>query len=107
MTLPETYDEAMRRITNQEPEHRAIALKALAWVSYAFRSLSLRELQHALAIEPGVVELDEELMIEGNNLISLCAGLIVIDQVSMRIYHVCLGIPWVFEVRGKCILTAD
>ncbi|EON66215.1 hypothetical protein W97_05608 [Coniosporium apollinis CBS 100218] len=80
MTLPETYDEAMRRITNQEPEHRAIALKALAWVSYAFRSLSLRELQHALAIEPGVAELDEELMIEGNNLISLCAGLIVIDQ---------------------------
>jgi ankyrin repeat protein len=78
-TLVGTYDEAMRRIEAQEPDHRAIALKALSWVSYAFRSLSLGELQHALAIEPGQSELDEELLMDGHSITALCAGLVIVD----------------------------
>ncbi|KAH0536013.1 hypothetical protein FGG08_007096 [Glutinoglossum americanum] len=81
-TLVGTYDEAMQRIENQEPDHKIIAFKALAWVSYAFRSLSLRELQHALAIEPGDADLDEELVMDGQNITALCAGLVIIDQRS-------------------------
>src|SRR5947207_15744823 len=77
-TLVGTYDEAMQRIENQEPDHKDIALKTLAWVSYAFRSLSLKELQHALAIEPGDTELDEELVVDGHRITALCAGLVVI-----------------------------
>lgn len=78
-TLVGTYDEAMRRIEVQEPDHRSIALKTLAWVSYAFRSLSLGELQHALAIGPGRVELDEELLMDGPSITGLCAGLVQVD----------------------------
>lgn len=78
-TLSGTYDEALRRIEVQEPDHRSIALKTLAWVSYAFRSLSLGELQHALAIEPGRVELDEELLMDGPSITGLCAGLVQVD----------------------------
>lgn len=78
-TLVGTYDEAMRRIEVQEPDHQSIALKTLAWVSYAFRSLSLGELQHALAIEPGRVELDEELLMDGHSITGLCAGLVQVD----------------------------
>ncbi|KAH0564805.1 hypothetical protein GP486_001807 [Trichoglossum hirsutum] len=77
-----TYDEAMQRIENQEPDHKSIAFKTLAWVSYAFRSLYLKELQHALAIEPGDTELDEELVMDGQNITALCAGLVTIDQRS-------------------------
>ncbi|KAI9859761.1 MAG: hypothetical protein M1813_006478 [Trichoglossum hirsutum] len=79
-TLTGTYDNAMRRIEDQELDHKRIALKTLAWVSYAFRSLSLGELQHALAVEPGDTELDEEMLMDGQSITSLCAGLVVIDQ---------------------------
>lgn len=78
-TLVGTYDEAIRRIEVQDPERRSIAMKTLAWVCYAFRSLSLGELQHALAIEPGRVELDEELLMDGSSITGLCAGLVQID----------------------------
>ena len=79
-TLKGTYDDAMERIENQEPDHRRIALKAMAWVSYAFRALSLKELQHALAVEPGDTALDQDFLMDGQSITSLCAGLIVVDQ---------------------------
>ena len=79
-TLKGTYDDAMERIENQEPDHRRIALKAMAWVCYAFRALSLKELQHALAVEPGDTSLDEDLVMDGQSITSLCAGLVVVDQ---------------------------
>jgi len=79
-TLVGTYDEAMQRIEAQEPEHCSIAMKTLAWVSYAFRSLSLGELQHALAIEPESTRLDEEDIMDGNSITALCAGLVIVDQ---------------------------
>ena len=72
----------MHRIEAQESDHRIIALKTLAWVSYASRSLSVEELQHALAIEPGDEELDEELLMDGQSITALCAGLVIIDQAS-------------------------
>jgi ankyrin repeat protein len=72
----------MQRIENQEPDHKSIAFKTLAWVSYAFRSLYLKELQHALAIEPGDTDLDEELVMDGQNITALCAGLVIVDQRS-------------------------
>ena len=81
-TLVGTYDEAMQRIEIQEPDHRALALKTLAWVSYAFRSLSLGELQHALAIEPGQTDLDEELLMDSQSITALCAGLVIVDQAT-------------------------
>lgn len=74
-----TYDEAMHRIINQDAECKSIALKTLAWVNYAFRSLSSKELQHALAIEPGGSELDNELIMDEQNITALCAGLITVD----------------------------
>ncbi|KAI9760770.1 MAG: hypothetical protein M1840_002216 [Geoglossum simile] len=79
-TLTGTYDNAMQRIQDQEPEHKRVAFKTLAWLSYAFRSLSLGELQHALAIEPGDAGLDEELVMDGQSITSLCAGLVIVDQ---------------------------
>ncbi|MCJ1244382.1 hypothetical protein MMC30_001580 [Trapelia coarctata] len=83
-TLPTTlrgiYDAAMQRIKNQEQDHQNIAFKALAWLSYAFRSLSLKEIQHALAIEPGDTALDDELIMDEQSITGLCAGLVVVDE---------------------------
>lgn len=70
----------MQRIKDQAPDHVRLALKALAWVSYAFRPLSLRELQHALAVEPGDKDMDEDLIMDGQSITQLCAGLVIVDQ---------------------------
>lgn len=78
-TLAGTYDEAMQRVENQGSDRKEVALKSLAWVSYAFRPLSLKELQHAVAIKPGDADLDEELIMSGSSITALCAGLLVID----------------------------
>ena len=70
----------MQRIESQETDHTRIARKALAWVSYALRPLSLKKLQHALAVEPGDKILDEELMMDGQSITQLCADLVIVDQ---------------------------
>ena len=92
-TLMTTYDEAMIRITSQDDDCKAVALKTLAWVNYAFRSLSLKELQHALAIEPGSCELDDELIMDAQSITALCAGLITVepgtDMVNFVHYTAC------------------
>ena len=79
-TLSGTYDEAMQRIYNQDADRKEAALKTWAWVSYAFRSLSLREIQHAVAIRPGDTGLDKEFVMEGSSMSAVCAGLIIVDQ---------------------------
>ena len=70
----------MGRIENQEPDHRQIALKAMGWVCYAIRALSLKEFRHALAVEPGDTVLDQDLVMDGQSTAFLCAGLVVVDQ---------------------------
>lgn len=80
-TLDESYDAAMQRIRDQDEEYRSIAWKALSWIIYAYRSLSVGELQHALMIEAGDNRLDEEAAMDGQAITACCAGLVVIDQV--------------------------
>lgn len=70
----------MERVHDQESDRKDVALKTLAWISYAFRSLSLRELQHAVAIQHQETDLDEELVMDGASITAVCAGLVVIDQ---------------------------
>ena len=79
-TLKETYDKAIQRIKDQKTDHREVAFKILAWVSYTFRALHVSELQHALAIEPEDIELNDELLMDGQSITALCAGLVRIDK---------------------------
>ena len=79
-TLKDTYDGALQRIRDQEADHRDVAFKILAWVSYAFRALHIMELQHALAIEPDDTEINEELLMDGQSITALCAGLVRVDK---------------------------
>ena len=61
--LDGTYKEAMARITAQPKQDREIAERALTWITYARRPLSLTGLQHALAISPGTTHLDPEAVV--------------------------------------------
>jgi hypothetical protein len=76
----DTYNEAMARIERQDKPRTQLAEQVLSWIVYAFRPLSVEELQHALAIEPESTSLDPEAIIEEDILTSVCAGLVVIDE---------------------------
>lgn len=87
--LNDTYHEAMQRIYDQDRDDVQLAKRVLSWISYASRPISVVELQHALAVEPGRSNLDEDAIPPEDFLISVCAGLVTIDQESriIRLVH--------------------
>jgi len=87
--LGETYDEAMRRIQCQSLYQWKRAFQVLAWISYAVRPLHVEELQHALSVEAGDIDFDEEALPDIDSIISVCGGLVAIDGASsiIRLVH--------------------
>ncbi|KAJ6264531.1 ankyrin repeat [Drechslerella dactyloides] len=85
------YDEAMERINNQNPDFRRLASQVLLWIVCAKRPLTKRELQHALAVEPEAdqPELDKDNIPDLRDIVSVCAGLVAIDEESniVRLIH--------------------
>lgn len=92
-TLPTTYRElynnAMERIKGQEPERYDRAMQVLSWLSYALSPLTVFALQHALSVEAGDTELYQDAMPDTEDLVSVCAGLVTIDEGTgiIRLVH--------------------
>lgn len=91
-TLSDTYSAAMTRISRQSEEHRDLALRTLVWILHAYRPLRVEEIQHALAVEPGDDDLDRDALVEESHLISVSAGLIILDaeQRTLNLVHLTL-----------------
>lgn len=87
--LDNAYKEAMERIEGQILDSRELAKQVLSWISCAKRPLTTLELQHALAVEMVDLELDEENLPEIEDMISVCAGLVTVDEESgiIRLVH--------------------
>lgn len=83
------YDDAMERINEQSGNRKELALRVLMWITCAKRQLSIRELQHALAVQIDESSLDEDDFVDINDIISVCAGLVTIDEQSniVRLVH--------------------
>ncbi|OBT51264.1 hypothetical protein VE04_08627 [Pseudogymnoascus sp. 24MN13] len=83
------YKEAMERIEGQIANSQDLAKQALAWIICSKRPLTTLELQHALAVEIGQSSLDEENLPEIEDVVSVCAGLVTIDEGSgiVRLVH--------------------
>jgi hypothetical protein len=77
-----TYDQTMKRIEGQVESHRELAEQILSWITYARRPLSLEELQHALAVSPGMTEMNPDAVVDEMILTSVCAGLVLVDGES-------------------------
>ena len=79
----------MKRIHGQEQSFRDLAEQILSWIVWAVRPLTIMELQHALSIEPGDEEIDEDNFLDTNGLTSVCAGLVIVDQERqlLRLVH--------------------
>jgi hypothetical protein len=80
--LDETYEQAIKRIEGQEEGYRELAKRVLAWVTHAKRALYTTQVQHALAVNVGMAELDEDFLPEVEILGSICARLVTIDKKS-------------------------
>jgi len=78
--MDDTYDEAMERIGRQVDNDKELAKRVLSWLTYLVRPLSLRELQHALAVVPNTTNINPNAIIDEEILTSVCAGLVVVDQ---------------------------
>ena len=77
--LDGSYDQTMERIESQGKDYLELARRVLLWVSTAFRPLSPVELQYAIAVQPGMTELDDEDLDDQDLMISVSAGLVVLD----------------------------
>jgi ankyrin repeat protein len=88
-SLPEglsaTYDEAMERIKSQSSDDYELAMKVLYWIHYALRPLTLEEIQNGLAVRPGDHKIDEEGISDEERLLSVCAGMVAIQNESRTI----------------------
>ena len=70
----------MERINSQPIDQATLARKVLYWVFYASRPLTILEIQHALAVETGDTNLDEDNIPEEGLLLSVCNGLITYEK---------------------------
>ncbi|UPL04021.1 hypothetical protein LCI18_014955 [Fusarium solani-melongenae] len=83
------YEEAMNRIEDQNRDKRDMAKKTLLWITCAKERLTKSELQEALAVEIGERELDQDNLPDMEDVASVCAGLVAIDEESdvVRLVH--------------------
>lgn len=79
----------MTRIEGQLPDRKVLAQQVLSWITCAKRPLTTSELQHALAVELGKSSLDEDNLPEIEGMVSVCAGLVTVDEESeiIRLVH--------------------
>ena len=79
----------MERIEGQISDQEELAKQVLSWITCARRPLTTLELQHALAIEVGETEFDEDNIPQIEDMISVCAGLVTVDEEShvIRLVH--------------------
>ncbi|RYP07260.1 hypothetical protein DL765_009212 [Monosporascus sp. GIB2] len=87
--LHDAYGDALQRIEGQLDGDYELAKKVLSWITFAKRPLTTAEICCALAVEPDEKELDLENILEVEDLVSVCAGLVVVDQESavIRLVH--------------------
>jgi hypothetical protein len=72
----------MQRIEKQDMDSQQLAKDVLSWIVCAKRPLTTSELQHALAVEASDDELDEDNLPLVEDMVSVCAGLVTVDEES-------------------------
>lgn len=87
--MNDMYDECVDRILSQKNKEIDLAKRVLLWILHAKRPLKVKEIQYALAISPESRTFDEESLLPSEILISVCAGIVMIDHESdiIRLAH--------------------
>lgn len=87
--LSQAYDQTMERIQMQRPGFRLLAEKALLWIVSARRPLKVMELLQALGIDEDELVFDDDNIPQLEDVVSACAGLVIVDKDSevVRLVH--------------------
>ncbi|KAF8963115.1 hypothetical protein BDZ97DRAFT_1662009, partial [Flammula alnicola] len=83
------YSSTVARIESQSGDDSSLAMRALLWLTYAWCPLEVTELQDALAISNDAGIFDPDNVTEKSLLVSVCCGLVVVDQETdiIRLAH--------------------
>ncbi|GLB45329.1 hypothetical protein LshimejAT787_2100890 [Lyophyllum shimeji] len=86
-SFPDIYSDALNRIAHSN--HCSQALRALSFLIYARRPLTVPELQHFLAVRTDHTDFNTDYITDGDLLVAACAGLVVIDKKTdiIRLVH--------------------
>jgi len=89
VALDDAYNKATKQIDEQLPGDCLLAKRAISWITYAQRPLTTNELCHAVSIEHGDKALDSDDIYNVEGVISVCAGLVAVDEESnvIRLVH--------------------
>ena len=85
--LTKFYDMHMNRILSQSREDGETAISFLKWLAYAKKPLESRALQHAVAVVSEKTDIDDDDLIDIDDLVSICAGLVIIENDVPRLFH--------------------
>lgn len=87
--LSQAYDQAMDRIISQKDGLKKLAMNVLPRLVHSKRSLTIPELQHALAVERNTTNLDLNNIPDIGDIVSVCAGLVALDEEGhiVRLVH--------------------
>ena len=79
----------MDRIEGQLADQEELAKQVLLWITCAKRPLTTSELRYALAVEVGEPEIDEDNLPDIIDMVSVCSGLVTVDEMSdvIRLVH--------------------
>jgi hypothetical protein len=74
--LEKAYDQTFVPTESLDPDSVRLAQRVFYWITQARRPLSAAELQTALAVRVGDVELDDENLVMIDEAVAVCAGLV-------------------------------
>src|SRR5271156_6818987 len=85
----QAYEDTMKRIEEQDADGKKLAWQVLAWITCGKRPLNTVELQHALAVEARKPNLNEKRKPYIEDMVSVCYGLVTVDEKSniIRLVH--------------------
>ncbi|KAH6916395.1 hypothetical protein BKA70DRAFT_1140544, partial [Coprinopsis sp. MPI-PUGE-AT-0042] len=88
-SIEDVYRRTWARISNQIRKHASLAKAVLVWVLNASRSMTIEELERAVATSPDAHRFEPRQLVPGTTLVSLCGGLITVEEESrlVRLVH--------------------
>jgi len=101
-TIFETYEEAMLRIQEalrKDKECFNTAIRIFAWIKYAITPLTVRQLQHGLAVDSQDPRFDDDGIISRDRLFENLTSLITTEQSTVDFVH--RSVREFFDDSGK------
>jgi len=94
------------RIKQQPYEDRiSLAIATLMWISYAKRPLSVCELRHAVATQPGLKTIDDSYLTVPELITECCMGLVALDTEASVIRFTHLTVEEFLQQRRSNLFT--